>query len=479
MAALPEDIFFASIGELGAKLRAREVSPVELTQAFCDRFERLGPRYNAIALSLRGQAIRQAREFEGDFKHDRARGPLHAIPFGVKDLLAVKGHPTTWGAKPYAGQVFDEDAHVIEKLSSARAILIGKLAMVELAGGGGYRLPSASLTGPCLNPWDRSRWSGGSSSGPGAAVAAGLTPFALGSETSGSILTPSAYCGVTGLRPTYGLVSRRGAMALSWTLDKIGPMCRTADDCGLVLQAIAGGDSGDSGTAGRGYSHAPQFARKPQDLTVGYAPVDFAEWAEPAARPAFQAAIEVVKSLGVTLKEVEIPDYPYSALTNSIIGAEAGSIFEDLIRSGDVNQLADRRQIAGLKAGLEIPASEYLRAMRIRTLVQQAFQQMFLDVDMLLTPTRLTVASKINEPLDGSALAGRTAPKSRGLNGLIPAGNLAGLPGLSLPCGFADQLPIAISLVGRPFSESHLLGLGIAFQSHTDWHRRHPPVSET
>jgi len=476
MAALPEDIFFASISELGAKLRAGEVSPVELTRAFCERFERLGPRYNAIALSLREQAIRKAREFEGDFKHDRARGPLHAIPFGVKDLLAVKGHPTTWGAKPYAGQVFNYDAQVIEKLTSARAILIGKLAMVELAGGGGYRLPSASLTGPGLNPWDRSRWTGGSSSGPGAAVAAGLVTFALGSETSGSILTPSAYCGLTGFRPTYGLVSRRGAMALSWTMDKIGPMCRTADDCGLVLQAIAGGDSEDSGSAGRSFTHAPQFARKPQDITVGYAPVDFAEWAEPATRPGLQAALEVVKSLGVKLREVEIPDFPYSSLTSSIIGAEAGSIFEDLIRSGDVNQLADRRQIAGLKAGLEIPASEYLRAMRIRTLVQQAFLKLFLDVDMLLTPTRLTVATKINEPLDGPAVAGRPLPKSRGLNGLIPAANLAGLPGLSLPCGFADNLPIAISLVGRSFSDGHLLNLGSAFQSHTDWHRRHPPV---
>ena len=213
MAIPPDDVFFASIGELTARLRAKEFSAVELTRAFCDRLERIGPRYNALALSLREQAIRKAKDADGELKRGRYRA-LQGIPYGVKDLLAVHGQPTTWGAKPYAGQVFDEDAQVVAKLDKAGAILIGKLAMVELAGGGGYRFPAASLTGPGLNPWDRTRWSGGSSSGSGIATAAGLVTFALGSETSGSILTPSAFCGVTGLRPTYGLVSRRGAMAL-------------------------------------------------------------------------------------------------------------------------------------------------------------------------------------------------------------------------------------------------------------------------
>jgi aspartyl-tRNA(Asn)/glutamyl-tRNA(Gln) amidotransferase subunit A len=256
-------------------------------------------------------------------------------------------------------------------------------------------------------------------------------------------------------------------------------MCRSAEDCGIVLQAISGADSEDPGSAGHGFAYAPQFASKPQDMTVGYAPVDFAEWAQPAARPAFQAALDVVKSLGVKLREVEIPDFPYGALTTTIIGAEAGSSFEDLIRGGGVDQLADRRQIAGLKAGIEISANEYLRAMRIRSLVQHAFEQMFLDVDVLLTPTRFTVATKINESLDGNPMGSSPIPKSRGLSGLIPAANLAGLPGLSLPCGFADKLPVAISLVGRPFSESHLIALGSAYQSKTDWHRRRPPVPET
>jgi len=474
MATPPDDVFFASISELTTRLRAKEFSAVELTRAFCDRLERVGPRYNALALSLKEQAIRKAKDVDAELKRGRYRA-MQGIPYGVKDLIAVHGQPTTWGARPYAGQVFDEDAQVVSKLDKAGAILIGKLAMVELAGAGGYRFPSASLTGPGLNPWDRTRWSGGSSSGSGIATAAGLVTFALGSETSGSILTPSAFCGVTGLRPTYGLVSRRGAMALSWTLDKIGPLCRSAEDCALVLQAIAGADSQDPGSAGKGFYYAPQFARKPQEITVGYAPVDFAEWADASARPDLQNALGVVKAMGVQMKEVEIPDFPYGVLTNTIGNGEAASVFEDLVRSGKVDQLADKRQIAGMKASLELPAIEYLRAMRIRTIVQEAFRDLFIDVDLLLTPTRLAPASKITEPLDRTPEGPR--PKLRGLSGLIPAGNLCGLPAISLPCGFADQMPIAISLVGRPWYENQLIAMGHAFQSQTDWHRRRPPVT--
>jgi Asp-tRNA(Asn)/Glu-tRNA(Gln) amidotransferase A subunit family amidase len=474
MADLPPDIFFATISELGAKLRAKEFSAVELTRAFCERLERLGPRYNALSLSLRREALRKARQVDGDLKRGRTRGPLQGIPYGAKDLLAVKGQPTTWGAKPYANQVFDEDARVIQKLDKAGAILIGKLAMIELAGGGDYSSASASLTGPCLNPWDRTRWSGGSSSGPGAATAAGLVAFSLGSETSGSILTPSAFCGVTGLRPTYGLVSRRGAMALSWTLDKIGPMCRSAEDCALVLHGIAGGDSDDPGSAGKGFYYSPQYARKPADITIGYAPVDFDERAEPAARAGFKAAFEVVKSAGYKMKEIELPDFPYGSLVSVVIAGEAGSIFEELIRSGRVDQLADQHQIAGLKASLDLPSVEYLRAMRVRRLVLEAFRTLFLDVDMLLAPTRLGTAPKISEPLGGGASVPH--PTSRGLNGLIPAGNLVGLPALSLPCGFAEGLPIALSVVSRAFYENDLIAAGRAFQSQTDWHRRRPPV---
>src|SRR5579883_3053434 len=473
--AVPSDIFYANITEINAGLRSKAFSAVELTRAFCDRLERLGPRYNALALSLREQALRQAKNVDSDLKIDRTRGPLQGIPYAVKDLLAVKGGPTTWGARPFAAQVFDEDAKVVRKLSKAGAILIGKLAMVELAGGGGYGSAAASLFGPGLNPWDSSRWSGGSSSGSAAATAAGMTVFTLGSETSGSILTPSAFCGVTGLRPTYGLVSRRGAMALSWTLDKIGPLCRSAEDCGLVLHGIAGGDIEDPGSAGRGFFYSPQYAIKPSDFTLGYAPVDFEGWADPEIRPALQSALAAIRSLGFKMKEVELPDFPYGALVQVIIAGEAGSIFEDLVRSGRVDELADKEQIAGLKANLDLPAVEYLRAMRVRSKVQAALRDLFVDVDLLLAPTRTSVAPKASEPLNGPPPRS-PRPASRGLTGIIPAGNLAGLPALSLPCGFANGLPVAITLVARPFREADLLAAGKAFQSQTDWHHRRPPV---
>src|SRR5438132_6186542 len=336
---MTDDIFFATVADLNARLKKREFSAVELARAFAERLEKLGPRYNALALPLTEVALREAKDVDDDIKRERFRGPLQGIPFGAKDLLSFAGQPTTWGAPPYAGQVFDYTATVLKKLSKPGAILIGKLAMVELAGGGGYRMAGASLTGPGLNPWDRSRWSGGSSSGSGIAVAAGLVPFALGSETSGSILTPSAFCGVTGLRPTYGLVSRFGAMALSWSIDKIGPMCHSAEDCALVLAAIAGGDSNDPGSAGKSFYYAPEFARKMEDIRVGYAPVDFAEWAEPSARPAFEKALADLRALGVKVVETKLPEFPYRAVVDTVILGEAGSVFEPLIRSGKVDEL--------------------------------------------------------------------------------------------------------------------------------------------
>lgn len=473
--AISGDVFFATISELSAKLRAKEFSAVELTRAFCDRLESIGPRHNALALPLRREALRKARDVDGDLKRQRMRGPLQGIPYGAKDLLAVKKHPTTWGSRVFANQVFDDDATVIKKLDSAGAILIGKLSMVELAGGPTYGSAAASLTGAALNPWDRSRWAGGSSSGPGAAVAAGLVAFALGSETSGSIITPSAFCGVTGFRPTYGLVSRHGAMALAWTLDKIGPMCRSADDCALVLHEIAGADADDPGSARKGFPYNPQFDRKVSDFTIGYAPVDF-ERVSPEARDAFSSSLGAVKSLGVKLKEVEIPDFPYGALVTTVISAEAASIFEDFIRSGQVDQMADRTQAAGLKAALEIPAVDYLKAVRIRSLVRQAFRDLFVNVDLLLAPARDGPAPPVAGPIRRGA--GVPVAGGRGLGAIIPAGNLAGLPAISLPCGFAGGLPVAISIVGRPFFDNHVIGVGRAFQAQTDWHRRRPPVGE-
>jgi aspartyl-tRNA(Asn)/glutamyl-tRNA(Gln) amidotransferase subunit A len=475
MPDLGPDIFFATLSELSAKLKSREVSVLELTRAFTERLEKIGPRYNALALPLTEQALRRARELDNDGKRERWRSPIHGIPFAVKDLLSVAGQPTAWGARPYAGQVFDYTATVVTKLDKAGGVLIGKLGMVELAGGPSYRYAAASLTGPGLNPWDRTRWSGGSSSGSGSAVAAGLVPFAIGSETSGSILTPSAFCGITGLRPTYGLVSRYGAMALSWTLDKLGPMCRTAVDCALVLQVIAGADANDPGSAGKSFYYLPQFAKPLKEIRVGYAPVDFGDGADPAARAAFVQALAVLKDLGLQLVEIKLPDLPYGPVISTIIGSEASEIFEPLIKSGKVDQLADQKQIAGLKAGLEIPARDYLKAMRIRRIMKQEIAKVFTDVDLILGNSRRP-ATRVTESLD-ALRAPTMAPNAQGMRALVPAGNLAGLPAIGLPCGFAERLPVALQIVGPPFSENVLISVGKAFQERTDWHKQHPQIS--
>src|SRR5215471_18764930 len=326
MAAIPSDVFFATAAELGTRLKDKEFSAEELARAFSERLTQLGPRYNALALPLHQEAIRAAKDVDKDIKRERFRGPLQGVPYGVKDLLAFAKQPTTWGAKPYAGQVFDYNATVIEKLMGVGAVLTGKLSMVELAGGGGYRFPSASLTGPGLNPWDRTRWSGGSSSGSGAAVGAGLVPFAIGSETSGSIITPASFCGVTALRPTYGLVSRHGAMALSWTLDKLGPFAHSAEDCGMILQVIAGKDSSDPGSAGRSFYYTPQYARPLKELKIGYSPGDFTDRAEPSARAAFAAAMAVIKDSGAQIVETKLPAFPYGQVLSTILSGEMGSI---------------------------------------------------------------------------------------------------------------------------------------------------------
>jgi aspartyl-tRNA(Asn)/glutamyl-tRNA(Gln) amidotransferase subunit A len=474
MSAFGDEVYFSTAVELHEHLVRKSFTVQELAKAFLERLRTLGPRYNALALLLPDVALTKARAVDKELKRDRARGPLQGVPYGVKDLLSVADYPTTWGAAPFADQVFKESAAVVEKLSKAGAVLTGKLSMVELAGGGGYRYAAASLQGPGLNPWDIRRWSGGSSSGSAAAVAAGLVPYAIGSETSGSIVTPCAYCGVTGLRPTYGLVSRRGAMALAWTMDKIGPIARSAEDCGHVLQAISGSDAEDPGSAGKSFHFAPSLARQLSTLTIGYSIADIDEHAEPGMREPLKAAIEVFRGAGATMVDCSLADFPYSAVSGTVISAEGSTVFEDLIVSGRVNQLADQRQIAGLRAGLEITAAQYLQAMRVRRLIQQSFDEMFGKVDLLLTPARYSIAPLVTEPLDRTTGTNQDSARP-GLRAIVPAANLAGLPAIILPCGFSESMPIAVSLVGRSFSENTLVMAGIEFQTRTDWRRKRPP----
>lgn len=472
------EVFWLSVGEIHAKLVAKEFSCQELTKAWVERLEKLGPKYNALALSLRKAAISRAKEIDKELKRGRTRGPLQGVPYGAKDLLSFGGYPTEWGAKPFAGQKFGDHAFAVNKLDKAGAICAGKLGMVELAGGGGYRYAAASSTGPGLNPWDTGRWAGGSSSGSGAAVAAGLVAYALGSETWGSIVTPAAYCGVTGLRPTYGLVSRTGAMALSWTLDKIGPMCRTAVDCGYVLAALAGGDSDDPGSAGKGFYYAPEYVKTNKDIVIGYAPRDLEVIADPAVVKVFTDTYAQFREMGFVMKEVSLPEMPYGAAASTIIACEASSIFEELIASGKVNELADQNQIQGLKASFDYTARDYLKAMRVRSLVKGMFRKVFDGVDALLAPSRINIASPIGDALDkatGITREGVTLP-TRGLRDLSAAGNLAGLPLLSMPCGFVNEMPLGISVVSRPFMENLVLAMGQRYQERTDWHKRRPRV---
>ncbi len=257
-------------------------------------------------------------------------------------------------------------------------------------------------------------------------------------------------------------------MALSWTLDKIGPLAHTAEDCGIILQAIAGKDANDPGSAGKSFYYTPQYARPLKELKIGYAPVDFTDRADPAARPAFAAALAALKETGVELVETKLPQFPYGPVLSTILNAEQGCIFEPLIASGKVDQLSDPAQIAGLKASLGVAAKDYLKAMRIRRLIQQAYAKLFAEVDALISTGRSGPATPVSQPLDAAP------PVPGGFNGIIQAGNLAGLPALVFPCGFAEKLPVALQVVGPPFSENVLLALGKAFQVGTDWHKRRP-----
>jgi aspartyl-tRNA(Asn)/glutamyl-tRNA(Gln) amidotransferase subunit A len=267
---LSEEILFLPMTELARRIRGKQLSPVALAESYLDRSREIGPRLNAYATLTPELALKQARAAEKEISAGKYRGPLHGIPYVAKDLLAVKGYPTNWGARPYQGQSFDYDATVVRKLESAGAVLIGKAAMIELAGGMGYRYASASATGPAKNPWNPDYWTCGSSSGSAAATGAGLAAFAIGTETWGSIICPSGFCGLSGLRPTYGRVSRYGAMALSYSMDKIGPIARSAEDCDLVLKAISGHDPQDLGSLPEASAKYPGAGETKGRLRVGW-----------------------------------------------------------------------------------------------------------------------------------------------------------------------------------------------------------------
>lgn len=465
---MSDSFAFHSIVELGVRLRTRQTSAIELAEFYLDRLKQFGPRYNAIVRVTSELALAQARQADAEMQAGYDRGPMHGIPFGVKDLLATKGIPTTWGAAPLQNQVFDEDATVIVRLREAGAVLCAKLAMVELAGGFGYKQADATFSGPGLNPWDKSRWAGGSSSGSASAVGAGLVPFAIGSETLGSIVTPACYCGVAGLRPTYGRVSRHGAMALSWTLDKLGPLCRTSEDCGLVLDAIAGADPSDDTCIVSPWTFEhPQVKRSFRFAVLDVDPGEV----QPEVFQNYEQSLKVLEKLG-SVETIELPDLPYSIVASTIISSEMSAAFETFMAEGGSWELTAPEDRWGGFSNLLIPAKDYINAMRIRRQIQREINGVLANYDAIVTPTLNTEAGPIIQ---------RFAEWSRGFvcSELGSAANLCGLPALTLPNGFGeDGLPTGIEFTGRALDENTILSIGCVYQEATDWHENFPSIAE-
>ncbi|MEM2094025.1 MAG: amidase [Candidatus Bathyarchaeia archaeon] len=463
---MPPSPIFMSISELSEQIRNRQFSSVELTELFLGRLETIGPIYNAVITITRTRALKQARKADREIASGRFRGPLHGIPYGAKDLFATSGGtPTTWGAEPFRNQTFDYDATVIKKLEKAGAVLAAKLAMIELAGGMGYRQPNACFTGPPRNPWNPNTWAGGSSSGSAIAVCAGLLPFTIGSETWGSILRPANNCGITGLRPTYGRVSRFGAMALSWTLDKIGPFALTAEDCGLILEAIAGPDKKDPTTFPKAYKFM-RITPRPLKLAI---PAGVTEGLDHAICKNFKNSLSILNKVA-TVDEVEFPKFPFEAITRTILYAESASIFDEFIDEGGLSKLTAPEDRYTAYARTAILAKDYLRAMRLRNLMIKAMEETLTPYDAVVAPTCRTVATPITQPFRD--LGGRT------FGDIVGAiGNTAGLPSISVPNGFTPNgLPTGIQFMGKPYDENAILTIAYEYQSLTDWHKHHPPA---
>jgi aspartyl-tRNA(Asn)/glutamyl-tRNA(Gln) amidotransferase subunit A len=477
---LPEEVLYLTVRELGEALRARRFSPVELAESYMARLEQFGPRLGALVTLTRERALREAAQAEREIAAGRYRGPLHGIPYGAKDLLAAAGYPTTWGAAPFRERRFDFDGTVIERLREAGAVLVAKLAMVELAGGMGYNQANASFTGPGRTPWNLEYWSGGSSSGSGAAVGAALVPFAIGSETWGSIMFPAACCGVTGLRPTFGRVSRHGAMALSWTMDKIGPLGRSADDCGLVLAAIAGADPRDPhALPGRWtYDAARRPAARGGARRLRVAVLKHATaGAQPEVARNFEASLDVLRQFADVGGEVELPDLPFNEAAELVISAECASAFEELLASGRVRELTAPEDRWGGYAGAAVSAVDYLKALRLRTTMIPALDAVLAAYDAVVSPTLDTVSFPLARSFD-KAWPAVDVPKEVRVQPLGGAANLVGLPGVGVPNGFGREgLPTSLLFTGRLGGEAAILAAAREYQARTDWHRRRPPLA--
>ena len=456
-----DDLAFLPATTLAGLIKAREVCSLDLTKLYLGRLKKHGDTLKCVVTLTEDLALAQAVQADKDLRAGKYHGQLHGIPWGAKDLFATKGIRTTWGAKPYENQVIDTDATVVERLRDAGAVLVAKLSMGSLAQGGVW------FGGSTRNPWNLEQGSSGSSAGPAAATAAGLVGFSIGTETLGSIISPSTACGVVGLRPTYGRVSRHGAMALSWTMDKIGPICRTVEDCALAFNAIHGYDGRDETVVDAPFRWNPDSPLS--KLRIGYVKGDFEEGTPPPsanteeeARKRFQARIAGMKEVldtfrkaGANLVPIELPDFPAQAI-RFILSAEAATAFDDLTRSRGIDQLT--AQGPGdwpntFRSSRFVPAVEYLRAQRARTLLMRKYDELMSTCDVFLSST-------------GGGPGGSS----------LVATNLTGHPALCLKAGFYDKMPWSLMITGRLYDEATLLRVALAYEQATTWWTMHPTV---
>ncbi len=447
-----ESLSFWPVTHLSVLLRSRQLSSQELTELYLDRLKRFDPALKCVVTLTDDLALKQAKQADAEIKAGRYRGPLHGIPWGAKDLIAKSGYPTTWGAPPFKQQIIPTDATVVERLNKAGAVLVAKLATGELAH------DDVWFGGQTKNPWDTTEGSGGSSAGPGSATAAGLVGFAIGTETGGSIVDPAIRCGVTALRTTFGRVSRNGIMPGAWSFDKVGPMCRSVEDCAVVLNAIHGPDGMDLTVVDLPFNwNATQDIRR---LRVGYLKVAFQQ-----QRPVHEeqvndeATLEVLRSLGVNLREMNLPNLPINATNLASAFAEISAVWDEMVNNGQDAQLTrqDPDHIGNLcRTTQMMPAIAYIQANRIRTLLMKAMAEIMTDFDIYVAPQ-----SRIDEP------------SSIHLNLWLT--NLTGHPAVVVPNGFArGGKPTGITFIGNLYDEGKLLALAKAYQDATDFHRKHP-----
>lgn len=431
--ASADDIAFMPVTDLAEAIRKKEISSVDLTGIYLERLKKYGgPLLNVITLTEE-RAIKAAKRADEELAKGRRRGPLHGIPFVVKDLFAAKGYPTTWGAEPYQNQVLDYDAAVVERLEAAGAVLCAKASLGALA------MNDHWFKGRTKNPWDPTQGSSGSSAGSSSAMAAGLVAFTIGTETLGSIMSPSHRCRVTGLRPTFGRVSRHGAMALSWTMDKAGPICRTAQDCALVLAAIHGADPRDPSTVDRPFRFRPDLDLS--KLRIGYLDGD----------QGVAEHVELLKSLGAKPVAVKFTP-PYQGATTPL-SVEAAAAFEELTRSGDVNTITESAWPNIFRGHRFLPGVEFIDHMRARTLLMRQFEQEFGDFDAVV----------------GSDRGGS----------LLLTTNLTGHPQLYIPMGAgSNNAPKGLSIIGRLYDEGTILGIGARVQQATAYWKLRPDLSK-